>query len=150
MTDSPAQPTSTKSPMRTAIIVLLAVVVLAGGAFVAYKLTNKRDTGEAFQTVARKVEKAAASGDQATVNSFTTVQGKNELAAVKGELDGLVAGPCGPAPFVKDNTKQCIFTRPGGQLSLFLTTPKGKWLVSSAKLGPAAVTPTAPPTPPTS
>ena len=60
--------------MRTIIIVLLAVVVLAGGAFVAYKLTYKRDTGDPDFTVAQRVEKALLDGDSATSTTISRVR----------------------------------------------------------------------------
>ena len=152
MTDSASQSTTAAAPKksssttRTIIIVVVAVVILAGGAFVVYKLTNKKDSGIPAVVVAQKVKNAVAKNNQAVIDQNTNAQGKTEVAALKGKVDGLKFGQCGPAPFVKVTTKLCTFTRPGGQLSLFLITPNGKWIVSSAKLGPAAVTPTAPPT----
>ena len=145
MTDSDSQPVKSSSSSRTIIIVVIAVLVLAGGGFVAYKLTNKRDTGVPAAVVAQKVKNAVVKGDQTTIDKLTTAQGKTEIAPLDGKLDGLKFSQCGLAPFVKVTTKLCTFSRPGGQLSLFLTKSKGKWLVDSAKLGPAALPPTAPP-----
>jgi hypothetical protein len=146
MTDSAPQPTKSSSSTRTIIIVVVAVIILAGGGFVVYKLTNKKDAGTPAVVVAQKVRKAVVSGDQAVIDKNTTAQGKAELAPLKGKLGGVKFAQCGPAPFVTNGTKMCTFTQPGGQLSIFLTPSKKTWLVSSAKFGPVAVTPTAPPT----
>ncbi len=142
MTDSASQPTKTSSSTRTIIIVVVAVIILAGGGFVVYKLTNKKDVGTPAVIVAQTVRKAADTGNQATIDKYTTAQGKAEVALLKGKLSGVKFAQCGPAPFVKDKTKLCTFTQPGGQLALLLTPSKGSWLVSSAKFGPVAVTPT--------
>ena len=136
---------SRPSSTRTVIIVVLAVVVLAGAAFVVYKLTNKRDTGESFQVVAHKVETALVHGDRATIEKYSTAQGIADLEKItKQDVSGLTFATCGPLLGVR--TKGCTWVRPGGQLSLVLTVPDAKFLVSSAKIGPAGLAPTSPPT----
>jgi hypothetical protein len=147
MTDSDSLPTTAaskkSSSSRMIIIIVLAVVVLAGGAFVIYKLTNKKDSGVPAAIVAMKVKNAVTNDNQVVIAQYTTAEGKVEVAALKGKADSLVFGKCDAAPSAKVTTKVCTFTRPGGQLSLVLVQPNGKWLVSSATLGPTGVTPTA-------
>ena len=136
--------------MRTIIIVLLAVVVLAGGAFVAYKLTYKRDTGDPDFTVAQRVEKALLDGDSATINELSTAQGRAQLEKIKpSDLTGFKFGGCGLVPVAKVRTRLCLFTRPGGELRMFLTVPGDKLMVNQAEIGAAGLPPT-PQTPPTS
>lgn len=149
MTDSAPQTTTTKSPARTLMIVVLAVVVIAGGAFVAYKLTNKRDTGQPAQVVAKQVEKALIAGDTATIKKLSTAQGLAQLEKIKpADLTGLTFGGCGFVP-AKVRTRMCVFSRPGGQLRMFLTVPGDKLMVNQAEIGPAGLPPT-PQTPPSS
>ncbi len=151
MTDTAPQPTTTKSPARTLLIIVLALVVLAGGAFVAYKLTNKRDTGQPAQIVAKQVEKALLTGDTATINKLSTAQGRAQLAKIKpSDLDGFQFGGCSVVP-AKVKTRLCVFNRPGGVLSMFLTVPGDKLMVNQADVGPAGLPPIAPApqTPPT-
>ncbi len=150
MTDSAPQPTTTKSSARTLIIVVLAVVVLAGGGFVAYKLTHKRDTGQPANVVARQVEKALLAGDTATINKLSTAQGRAQLEKIKpADLAGFKFGSCGLVPVAKVRTRLCLFSRPGGELRMFLTVPGDKLLVNQAEIGAAGLPP-APQTPPTS
>ena len=150
MTDSAPQLTTTKSPARTLIIVVLAVVILAGGGFVAYKLTNKRDTGQPANVVAQQVEKALLTGDSATVNKLSTAQGRAQLEKIKpADLAGFKFGGCGLVPVAKVRTRLCLFSRPGGELRMFLTVPGDKLMVNQAEIGPAGLPPT-PQTPPTS
>lgn len=137
---------SRSSSTRTILIVVVAVIVLASAAFVVYKLTNKSDTGQPPRVVAVNVQKAVVAGDQATIDKYTTAQGRTEIAALKGKLGGFTfSGSCS---FVlqKVKTKLCVMNRPGGQLSLYVTLTNGKYLVSAAKVGPAGLSPTSPPT----
>ncbi len=132
------------SSTRTILIVVVAVIVLAGAAFVVYKLTHKRDTGQPPAVIATSIQKAVVAGDQATIDKFTTTQGRAELAAVKGKLAGFTFGSCA---FIPSNVKTqlCVMTRPGGQLSLYVTNTNGKYLLNSARVGPAGLPPTPPP-----
>lgn len=143
MTDSAPQTTPKKSSSRTIIIAVLAIIVLAGGGFVAYKLTDKKDAGLPAYEVAKQAEQAAAKGDTATIVKLSTSQGKVQLQKLKAsELSGLTFGGCGPVPGATDPTRLCVFSRPGGQLQLYVTAPGGKWLVNQAELGPAGLPPT--------
>ncbi len=131
------------------MIIVLAIVVIAGGAFVAYKLTNKRDTGQPAQVVAKQVEKALLTGDTATVQKLSTAQGRAQLAKIKpADLTGLKFGGCGFVP-AKVRTRLCVFSRPGSQLRMFLTVPGDKLMVNQAEVGLAGLPP-APQTPPSS
>lgn len=134
------------------MIAVLAIIVLAGGAFVVYKLTHKRDTGQPAIIVAQQAKKAVIDGNTATITSLSTAQGKAQLEQLKpAELAGLKFGSCGLVGTAKVKTKLCIFTRPGGQLSIYMTLPGDKWKVNQAELGPAGLPPTtaAPTTPAT-
>lgn len=143
MTDSAPQPTPSKSSSRTIIIAVLAIIVLAGGGFVAYKLTNKKDAGQAAGQVAKQAEAAAAKGDTATIIKLSTSQGKVQLQGLKASgLSGLTFGTCAPVPGAKSSTRLCVWSRPGGILNLYLTAPSGKWLVNQAAFVPAGLPPT--------
>ncbi|MEP6624312.1 MAG: hypothetical protein ABJC79_07700 [Acidimicrobiia bacterium] len=144
MTDSAATPTKMSSSTRTIIIAVVVVIALAGGAFVVYKLTNKKDVGTPAVIIAQTARKAAQTGDLAKLTKVTTADGKSEMALLKGKLSGLVWTNCVPNPYVNGG-KLCTFTRPGGQLSIGLVKPNGKWLVASARLGAAGLPPTTPP-----
>ncbi len=131
------------------MIIVLAIVVIAGGAFVAYKLTNKRDTGQPAQVVAKRVEKALLTGDTATLTKLSTAQGRAQLEKLKpADLTGFTFGNCSLIP-AKVRTRLCLFSRPGGQLRMFLTVPGDKLMVNQVEIGPAGLPP-APQTPPSS
>lgn len=122
---------------------MLAIIVLAGGAFVAYKLTDTKDAGLPAYQVAKQAEQAVAKGDTATIVKLSTSQGKVQLEKLDArELSGLTFGGCGPVPGATEPTRLCVFSRPGGQLQLYVTAPDGKWLVDKATLGPAGLPPT--------
>ena len=129
---------SRSSSTRTIVIVVLAVIVLAGAAFVVYKLTYKSDTGEPPRVIAINVQKAVVTGNQATIDKYTTAAGRAELGALKGKLGGFAFGSCAFVPGA-GKTEVCVMNRPGGQLSFTVTLTNGKYLVTAAKVGPAGL-----------
>ena len=74
--ETPSVPSKGRSRAVTWGIIIAIVVVLAGGGFVAYKLTNKKDTGDPAYRVAKNVEAAVESGNRATLQSLSTGAGK--------------------------------------------------------------------------
>ena len=90
-----SEPASSRSSStRTIIIAVLAVIVLAGAAFVVYKLTHKNDTTEPPRVIAINVQKAVVAGNQPTIDKYTTAQGRAALADSRASS---VASPSGPA-----------------------------------------------------
>jgi len=145
---SPPAP-SKRSPAVVAAIVVVVVIVLAGGAYVVYKLTDTKEVGEPAYKVSKRVLVAAQQGDTAVIAKYTTAAGAREVGVLKGNaLDGMKVSNCSPGP-VATKTKICVYTRPGGQLTLALTRSGSAWKVSSANLGPAALPPTSATTPST-
>src|SRR4051794_12531446 len=91
MTDpeTPATPKTGRSPGVTAAIILAIVIVLAGGAFVVYKLTDKKDAPEPAALVAKRATVAVASGNRATLRSISTGGGTAQLLTLKpGDVNG--------------------------------------------------------------
>ena len=149
MTDDP-QSTTTTFPARTLIILLLAVFVLVGGGFVFSKLTHTRDTGQTAPVIAEQVAKALRNGDTATIEQLSTSQGRAQLEKIKaGDVTGFKFGGCGLVPVAQVRTQLCLFSRPGGELRMFLTRPGDKLKVNQAEIGPAGLPPN-PQTPPSS
>ena len=147
MTESESQPTPAKSSSRTLIIAVLAIIVLAAGGLVTYKLTNKKDAGFPAYLVVKKAEAAVVKGDTAAIAQLSTSQGKTQLLKLKPtQLRGLQFGGCSPVPGAKVEMRLCVSSRPGAQLKMWLTAPDGKWVVDQAEIGPVGL----PPTPPSS
>ena len=94
---APSEGTTKRPPAMIAAIVIAVVVVLAGGAFVVYKLTDKKDVGEPAYKIAKQAEAAIASGKVSGIAA--TARGKQQLAAIKAnEVSGLTFGGCKPFP----------------------------------------------------
>ena len=137
-TDTPTR----RSPALIAAIVIVVVVVLAGGAYVVYKLTDKKDVGQPAYAVAKKVLVATQKGDKTVIVANTTGGGAGQLEAFKaGALAGMTLNKCSPFAGGKP-TRVCVYTRPGGQLTLRLVRIDSRWKVDAAVLVPTAVTPT--------
>lgn len=153
MTDTPTQdPSPAKSSStRTIVIAIIAVVVLAGGAFAAYKLTRSEDSGAGPFKVAHDVRQAIEDGNTATITKLSTSKGKIALLTLKpADVEGLQWGGCQPTAFAAAASKSCTWTRPGGQVVFVLTAPDKKWVVDEVTVGPVATTPTSAATPPSS
>jgi hypothetical protein len=129
-----------------AAIVIAVVIVLAGGAFVVYKLTNKKDVGEPAYKAAQKAEAAIASGKLSGI--AVTARGKQQIAVIKAsEVSGFTFAKCTPFPGTPP-TRVCTWTRPGGQLSMALVRSGTTWQVDKVAIGPAGLPPTSSTTPP--
>ena len=142
MTTEANPPPSTSRSPKMAIIVVAIIVVLAGGAFVAYKLTKSDGTTrEPAYKVAKDVGAALAAGDTATIAKLSTAAGKTALLAITpADAKEFTFAGCEPLEG-SDPTKQCVFDRPGGQLALVLISPDKKWVVNSATIGPTGTDP---------
>jgi hypothetical protein len=131
-----------RSPALIAAIVIVVVVVLAGGAYVVYKLTDKKDVGEPAYKVAKTVLVAAQQGNKAVIVKNTTGGGARQVEAfTASSLGGMKVSKCSPFAGSKP-TRVCVYTRPGGQLTLRLVRADNRWKVDAAVLVPTAVTPT--------
>jgi hypothetical protein len=121
-------------------IAIAVVIVLAGGGYAIYKLTNKTEQQPAFET-AKEVFAALESGDTAAAEDRATEAGATALAAIgREDLDGLAFSGCSPYPG-EPPTRVCTWTRPGGQLTIALELDDKKWLVTKAEIGPAGLPP---------
>jgi hypothetical protein len=139
---SESSTSSRRSPAVIAVIVIVVIVVIAGGAFVVYKLTDKKDVPTPAFKVAAITVQAARTGDQATVAANSTAAGANALGALDpAGLQGLKETTCGPSPLAPE-ARVCVFSRPGGQLTVSLTQSGSDWKVVAARLGPAGLPPT--------
>ena len=145
MTDTPTQDPSptTSSSTRTIVIAIIAVIVLAGGAFAAYKLTRSKDAGDPPFKVAQEIRKAIEDGNTATITKLSTAKGKVAVLKIKSdEVSGLTWGGCKRTFGAAAASQVCIWTRPGGQVAFILTAPDKKWVVDDVQVGPAGLPPT--------
>ncbi|MGZ4675309.1 MAG: hypothetical protein ACXVJ7_02035 [Acidimicrobiia bacterium] len=134
------------SPAMKWIAVILVIVLLGGGAFVVYKLTDTKELGTPPFKVAAQVKDAIASGNTATITKLTTAKGRTEASKLTAaDVNGMTGLTC--APFsAKPPTRVCTWSRPGGQLSMAVVRIGSDWKVETATVGPAATTPTTPST----
>jgi hypothetical protein len=136
--ETPAGPGS----RRTLVIVgvVLLVLLLAGGGYALYKKNQTSDPGERAAVVAQRAFVAVSTGDPGRVDDDTTANGRSDLAAISAdEVGDMVFGGCSPTG---EATRACIYTRPGGQLTMVLVHPDDRWLVDDASVGPAGLPPT--------
>jgi hypothetical protein len=145
MTTEPTLPVATssrRSPAVIGAIVVAVVLVLAGGAFVAYKLTRSNDAGQPAYKVAREVQTALDSQNTARITTLSTPAGKAALLKLSSsDTQGLTFGGCSAVGGTPPS-KACVFDRPGGQLTIVLVRSGKDWKVNAATLGPAALPPT--------
>jgi hypothetical protein len=132
--------TKKRSPGLVIGIIVVVVIVLAGGAYVVYKLTNKHEVKPALVTAkAVFVDLQQGSPDKARDDSTTA-----GLAALKkitaDDVKGLAFGGCKPFP-ASQPTRLCVWSRPGGQLSMSLVRQGDNWKVDNAQVGPAGLPP---------
>jgi hypothetical protein len=150
---APTEGGSSRPSWLVPVIVIVAVVVLVGGAFVVYKLTKSTSSAEAPYVVVHRTV-VAIKGGQSPKSSDTSGQGEAELDAITAQdLEGLQFGGCQALPQAP-NTARCIWSRPGGQMTMSLSKTDGHWKITGAGLGPAGLPPddstTASSTPPSS
>lgn len=146
-----ASGTKKRSPALVIGIVIVVVVVLAGGAYVIYKLTDKHEIKPAAVT-AKAVFVDLQKGDAGQARSDSTPAGQNALRTITADdVNGLVFGGCKAFPGDQP-TRLCIWSRPGGQLSMSLVLKGDDWKVDNAQIGPAGLPPatdsSSPTTPP--
>ncbi len=145
MTTEPTSPPATssrRSPAVIGAIVVAVVLVLAGGAFVVYKLTKSNDAGQPAYKVAHEVQTALESHNTARITTLSTPAGKAALLKLSSnEVQGLTFGGCSAIKGTPAS-KGCVFDRPGGQLTMVLVKSGKDWKVNAATLGPAGLPPT--------
>jgi hypothetical protein len=139
-TPAPTGSGSSRPSWLIPVIVIVIIVVLAGGAFVVYKLTNKHEAHPAAAT-AKVVFVDLQQGDANKARSDSTANGQAALRTITADdVKGLVFGGCKPFPGTPP-TRVCIWTRPGGQLSMSLVRKGDTWKVDNAQVGPAGLPP---------
>jgi hypothetical protein len=122
------------------VIVIVVIVVLAGGAYVVYKLTASNDTTDPPVTVVHRAIVAIRAGDPGKADSDATTQGQAQLAKVTAsDISGMKFGGC-PASGQTDS-RTCIWSRPGGQMTMTLTKVGGAWKIDTVTVGPAGLPP---------
>jgi len=143
--DSPTSETTKRSPAVVAIAIILVLSLLGGGGYVIYKLTNKTQRAPAFQ-VAKDAVAAIGSGNSAKLGDLSTSSGKVALVKITAnDVKGLTFGGCKAFPG-KDPTRLCVWSRPGGQLSMSVILLNKNWKVDAAEIGPAGLPPAGQPT----
>jgi hypothetical protein len=132
--------TKKRSPALMIGIIVAVVVVLAGGAYVVYKLTNKHEITPAMVTAkAVFVDLQKGNPDQARPDS--TAAGLAALKKISADdVKGLAFGGCKPFPGSQP-TRLCIWSRPGGQLSMAMIRKGDAYVVDNAQVGPAGLPP---------
>ena len=139
---STASSRSRRSPAVIGAIVVAVVLVLAGGAFVVYKLTKTNDAGQPAYKVAKDVQKALDAHNTARLTTLSTPAGRAALLKLTSDdVNGMTFGGCsanGRTP----PSKSCVFDRPGGQLTIVLVRSGKDWKVKAATLGAAGLPPT--------
>jgi hypothetical protein len=140
-------PKKGRSPGVTAAIIVAIVVILAGGAFVVYKLTDKKDAPSPAAQVATKATAAVASGNTATLRSISTGKGTAQLLALKpADVSGFKITYANCKPFGSGPpTRVCTATRPGGQFGLRLVMVDGAWKINLVTITPTGLPPTSAP-----
>jgi hypothetical protein len=147
--ETPAAPTSSPAKKRNLVPILIVVgvivvIIIAAG---VYKLTKSSSsssgaTGPPPGKISKNLYTAWQAGDQTAAAKVATPQAVTQIFAIKAsEGTGLVFGGCtkvgaNPLP------KACVFSRPGGELTVTVGRANGKRVVTKVKLGPAATTPT--------
>jgi hypothetical protein len=139
-------PEKKKSSLVLILIVVGVIVVIAIGAG-AYFLTRDDDSsskaeGKAPPRISKDLYAAWQDDDRTAAAGVATAAAVSEIFAIPAnEGDGLDFGGCdkvGDAPLPKD----CVYSRPGGQLTITVAVVDGKRVATAVKLGPAATTPT--------
>ena len=136
-----------RSTATTVIAVIVALAVLGGGAAAIYKLTQSEDEGTPVGTTARVVFDAWQDGDRSAAAKHMTADAAEQLFDIKpAEAKGLAFGSCtkiGQALF----PVLCVWTRPGGQLSMRASYADGAATFDAIIYGPAALPPAGDDTP---
>jgi ABC-type phosphate/phosphonate transport system permease subunit len=143
---APAAPEAPKKRNLVPILIVVGVIVIVIIAGVAYKLTksssDKKASGPLAGAVAKHLFKSWQSGDQTAAAKWANPNAVSQMFAIKSsDGTGLVFGGCtadstGPFP------KKCVWSRPGGQLTLTVNRANGTTTVTKVDLGSAATTPT--------
>src|SRR5262245_16987059 len=126
------------------IIIIVGIVVIAIIAAGVYKLTKSDSTtkGKPAGQTAKGLYKAWQSGNQTQAAKYANPNAVTTIFAVKpADASGLTFGGCsstGGSAF----PKECIWSRPGGELTMTLARQNGTVKVTKVNYGPAATTPT--------
>lgn len=125
------------------VLIVVGVLVLAGGALVAWKLSSGSSTPStgAGQS-SRKLYAAWKSGNRSAAGAVATDSGVREMFAIKPNPNyRFQFGGC-TKPTKSPWPKLCVWTQPGGMITMKVEESGGKRKVTSVKLGPAALPPT--------
>jgi hypothetical protein len=143
--ESPKSSGNTRRVWIIVAAVIVVIVVVLGGIFI-YKKTQKNSSGPAYTPagkISKSLYKAWQNGDRVTAAKYATSGAVTQMFALSAsQSTGLTFGHCrkiSDKPF----PKQCLFTRPGGTLTMTLTrAPKQDPRVAAVVVGPAGVPPT--------
>jgi hypothetical protein len=125
------------------ILIVVGVLVVAGIAVVAWKVGSDSDdsAGAPAGQAAKGLYKAWQSGDRsaaaevATPTSVTAIFKVQPSDASGLQFDGCSATGANPFP------KECVWSRPGGQLALTVQKQDDKPTVTKVDYGPAGLPP---------
>lgn len=142
-TESPqsaGRPGTSRSPARVIGIVVVVVVVLAAGAYLVVRWTDSDDAPSPTAT-AKTVYVHLRQGDPTAARPDSTAAGLAALEKISADdVKGLVFGGCRSAAGNRP-TQLCVWTRPGGQLSMAMIRRGDRWIVDNAEVGPAGLPP---------
>lgn len=144
-TESTAPPPATPQKKRNLvpILIIVGIVVVAIIAAGVYKLTKSDSTkkGRPAGQTAKGLYKAWQSGDQAKAAKFANGTAVTTIFAVKTtDASGLTFGGCsatGNGAF----PKECVWSRPGGELTMTLKKNGNTVQVTKVHYGPAGLPP---------
>ena len=131
----------------TAIAVVVALIILAGGSYALYKATRTNDETTPATTTAQRVFSLWQNGDRNAASESMTPVALKDLFAIKAtESKGLAFKGCKKttAAFFP---KLCVWSRPGGQLSMQLIVEDKKNLIDAVSYGTNALPPAGDATP---
>jgi hypothetical protein len=126
------------------IIIIVGIVVIAIIAAVIYKVTKSDSTakGKPAGQTAKGLYKAWQTGNQASAAKFANANAVTTIFAVKTtDASGLTFGGCSSTG-ANAFPKECVWSRPGGELTMTLAKNGNKVQVTKVKYGPAGLPPT--------
>jgi hypothetical protein len=137
----PAAPQRKRNWVPIIIIVVVLVVIVAG--VVAWRVRSNDSTDKvvpAGQT-AKGLYKAWQAGNRNAAAKYANAASVDKIFVIqKTEASGLQFGGCTPTgngPF----PKECVWTRPGGELTMTLNKSGDTVTVTNVKFGPAGTPP---------
>lgn len=147
MTTQTPAPTAAPQKKRGPLVIILVVVgvlVVAGVAIAAWKLSSSSSSksGAPAGQTAKGLYKAWQNGNQAAAAKDASSAAVSAIFVVKpADATGLKFDGCA-ATGSNAFPKECTWSRPGGQLTMKVAKQGGTTKVTSVQFGAAATTPT--------